>query len=64
MGDEVQAGSYYHTLSGGSDAFDFSYQVPVNAMNGKVQIRAAFNRNEITEPPFDALWHSGKPGSL
>ncbi|MDZ7956005.1 ShlB/FhaC/HecB family hemolysin secretion/activation protein [Nostoc sp. DedQUE09] len=54
IGDEL-AGSYYHTLSGGSDAFDFSYQVPVNAMNGKVQIRAAFNRNEITEPPFDAF---------
>jgi hemolysin activation/secretion protein len=54
MGDEL-AGSYYHTLSGGSDAFDFSYQVPINAMNGKVQIRAAFNRNEITEPPFDAF---------
>ncbi|WP_375477638.1 ShlB/FhaC/HecB family hemolysin secretion/activation protein [uncultured Nostoc sp.] len=54
MGDEL-AGSYYHTLSGGSDVFDFSYQVPVNAMNGKVQIRAAFNRNEITEPPFDAF---------
>ncbi|QKQ75368.1 ShlB/FhaC/HecB family hemolysin secretion/activation protein [Nostoc sp. TCL240-02] len=54
MGDEL-AGSYYHTLSGGSDAFDFSYQVPVNAMNGKVQIRAAFNRNEITEAPFDAF---------
>ncbi|MEH2180711.1 ShlB/FhaC/HecB family hemolysin secretion/activation protein [Nostoc sp.] len=54
MGDEL-AGSYYHTLSGGSDVFDFSYQVPVNAMNGKVQIRAAFYRNEITEPPFDAF---------
>jgi hemolysin activation/secretion protein len=54
MGDEL-AGSYYHTLSGGADAFDFNYQVPVNAMNGKVQIRAAFNRNEITESPFDDL---------
>lgn len=54
MGDEL-AGSYYHTLSGGSDAFDFSYQIPVNAMNGKVQIRTAFNRNEITEAPFDAF---------
>ncbi|MEH1865115.1 MAG: ShlB/FhaC/HecB family hemolysin secretion/activation protein [Nostoc sp.] len=54
MGDEL-AGSYYHTLSGGSDAFDFSYQVPVNAMNGRVQIRAAFNRNEITEAPFDVF---------
>ncbi|MEH1822729.1 MAG: ShlB/FhaC/HecB family hemolysin secretion/activation protein [Nostoc sp.] len=54
MGDEL-AGSYYHTLSGGSDAFDFSYQIPVNAMNGKVQIRAALNRNKITEPPFNAF---------
>jgi hemolysin activation/secretion protein len=53
-GDQL-AGSYYHTLFGGSDAFDFSYQIPLNAMNGKVQIRAAFNRNEITEPPFDAF---------
>ncbi|WP_193198189.1 ShlB/FhaC/HecB family hemolysin secretion/activation protein [Nostoc sp. MG11] len=54
MGDEL-AGSYYHSLSGGSDVFDFSYQIPVNAMNGKVQIRAALNRNEITEPAFDDL---------
>jgi hemolysin activation/secretion protein len=54
MGDEF-AGFYYHTFSGGSDTFDLSYQVPVNAMNGKVQIRAAFNRNEITEAPFDAF---------
>lgn len=54
MGDEL-AGSYYHSLSGGSDVFDFSYQIPVNAMNGKVQIRAAPNRNEITEPAFDDL---------
>ncbi|MCW5313758.1 BamA/TamA family outer membrane protein [Nostoc sp. KVJ3] len=54
MGDEL-AGSYYHTLSGGSDAFDFSYQIPVNAMNGKVQIRAALNRSKITEPPFNAF---------
>ncbi|MDF5708738.1 MAG: ShlB/FhaC/HecB family hemolysin secretion/activation protein [Nostoc sp. S4] len=54
MGDEL-AGSYYHSFSGGSDIFDFSYQVPVNAMDGRVQIRAAFNRNEITEAPFDAF---------
>lgn len=52
IGDEL-AGSYYHTLSGGSDIFDFSYQIPVNAMNGRVQFRAAPNRNEITEAPFD-----------
>ncbi|MBD0261702.1 MAG: ShlB/FhaC/HecB family hemolysin secretion/activation protein [Tolypothrix sp. Co-bin9] len=54
IGDEL-SGSYYHTLSGGSDVFDFSYQIPVNAMNGRVQFRAAPNRNEITEAPFDDL---------
>jgi hemolysin activation/secretion protein len=54
IGDEL-AGSYYHTLSGGSDVFDFSYQIPVNAMNGKVQLRVAPNRNEITEAPFSRL---------
>jgi hemolysin activation/secretion protein len=52
MGDEI-AGSYYHSLSGGSDAFDFSYQVPINAMNGKVKIRVAPNSSKITEPPFN-----------
>ncbi len=54
IGDEL-AGSYYHTLSGGSDVFDFSYQIPVNAMNGKVQLRVAPNRNKITEAPFNRL---------
>jgi hemolysin activation/secretion protein len=54
IGDEL-SGSYYHSLSGGSDVFDFSYQIPVNAMNGRVQVRAAPNRNEITEDPFDEL---------
>lgn len=53
-GDEL-AGSWYHSLTGGSDLFDFSYQIPVNAMNGKVRLRFAPNRNEITQPPFDEL---------
>jgi hemolysin activation/secretion protein len=51
-GDEL-AGSWYHSLTGGSDLFDFSYQIPVNAMNGKVRLRFAPNRNEITQSPFD-----------
>ncbi|WP_341527960.1 ShlB/FhaC/HecB family hemolysin secretion/activation protein [Nostoc sp. UHCC 0302] len=53
-GDEL-AGSYYRSFSGGSNIFDVSYQIPVNAMNGKVQIRYAGNRNEITEPEFKQL---------
>ncbi len=53
-GDEL-AGSWYHTLTGGSDVFDFSYQIPVNPMNGRIRLRFAPNRNEITQPPFDQL---------
>ncbi len=54
IGDELAA-SYYHTLSGGSDVFDFNYQIPVNAMNGKVQIRFAPNSNKIIDPAFKDL---------
>ncbi|MFN6563600.1 MAG: ShlB/FhaC/HecB family hemolysin secretion/activation protein [Nostoc sp. ChiSLP01] len=54
MGDEL-GGYYFHSFTGGSDIYDFRYQVPVNAMDGKVQIRAAFNRNRITQAPFDAF---------
>jgi len=52
IGDEL-TGSYYHTLDGGSDSFDFSYQIPVNAMDGKVQIRYAPTRSQITESPYN-----------
>ncbi|MDZ7959843.1 MAG: ShlB/FhaC/HecB family hemolysin secretion/activation protein [Aulosira sp. DedQUE10] len=58
IGDEL-AGSYYHTLTGGSDSFDFSYQIPLNAMNGKLRLRVAPNRNEITQPPFDQFGIKG-----
>ncbi|AFZ59682.1 ShlB/FhaC/HecB family hemolysin secretion/activation protein [Anabaena cylindrica FACHB-243] len=54
IGDEL-AGSYYRSVTGGADSFDFSYQIPVNAMNGKVQLRVAPSRSEITEPPFKDL---------
>ncbi|OUL22216.1 peptide ABC transporter permease [Nostoc sp. T09] len=53
-GDEL-AGSWYRTLTGGSDVFDFSYQIPVNPMNGRIRLRFSPNRNEITQPPFDQL---------
>lgn len=52
IGDELAA-SYYHTTTSGADIFDFSYRVPLNPMNGTLQLRAAPNRNEITQPPFD-----------
>ena len=59
IGDEL-AGSYYRSTTGGADVFDFSYRVPLNAMNGTLQLRAAPNRNEITQSPFSELDIRGK----
>ncbi len=57
-GDEL-AGAYYRSI-GDSDVFDFSYRVPLNAMNGTLQLRAAPNRNSIVQAPFDDFDISGK----
>ncbi|MEG4089022.1 ShlB/FhaC/HecB family hemolysin secretion/activation protein [Microcoleus sp. Pol12B4] len=57
-GDELAA-AYYRSL-GDSDVFDFSYRVPLNAMNGTLQLRAAPNRNSIVQAPFDSFDISGK----
>ncbi|MEG4417237.1 ShlB/FhaC/HecB family hemolysin secretion/activation protein [Microcoleus sp. LAD1_D5] len=57
-GDEL-AGAYYRSI-GDSDVFDFSYRVPLNAMNGTLQLRAAPNRNSIVQEPFDSFDISGK----
>jgi hemolysin activation/secretion protein len=57
-GDEVGA-AYYRSI-GDSDVFDFSYRLPVNAMNGTLQLRAAPNRNGIVEPAFKSLDITGK----
>ena len=57
-GDELAA-AYYRSL-GDSDLFDFTYRVPLNAMNGTLQLRAAPNRNSIVQAPFDVLDISGK----
>lgn len=54
IGDEIQ-GSYYHTTTSGADVFDFSYRVPLNAMNGTLQLRAAPSYNRITDPDFEDL---------
>jgi hemolysin activation/secretion protein len=50
---DALAGSYYHTTRSGSDSYDFSYRLPVNAMNGAVQLRASFTNNKVLDFPFD-----------
>lgn len=54
LGDDLSA-SYYRSTTGGSNVFDFSYQVPVNPMNGTVQLRLAPSRYRITDPVFEVL---------
>lgn len=46
IGDEISA-SYFRSFQGGSNAFDFNYRLPVNGMNGTVQVRYAPNRSKI-----------------
>jgi hemolysin activation/secretion protein len=54
IGDQLSA-SYFGTTRGGSDAFDFNYIAPINAMNGTVQLRIAPSKNRIIDPDFKAL---------
>lgn len=54
LGDEISA-SYYRSVQGGSNSFDFNYRIPVNAMNGAVQLRVSPSRSEIIESQFAAF---------
>jgi hemolysin activation/secretion protein len=54
IGDIVTA-SYQHSTTGGADILDVSYQVPLNARNGTLQLRVAPYWTEITQAPFDQL---------
>jgi hemolysin activation/secretion protein len=54
IGDEITA-SYYRSLTGGSEVLNFNYQVPLNAKNGTLSLRTTFDRNHITQSPFDEL---------
>ncbi len=52
--------NYNHTLTGGADVVDFSYKIPINALQGTIQARIAPNSNQITAAPFQALGFRGK----
>ncbi len=54
VGDDISA-SYYRSFQGGSNVYDFNYRLPVNPMNGAVQIRYAPNRSKIIDPQFANL---------
>jgi hemolysin activation/secretion protein len=54
LGDELSA-AYNRSFPGGSNALDFSYRLPVNAMNGTVQLRIAPSNSQVIEQPFDSF---------
>jgi hemolysin activation/secretion protein len=54
IGDQLSA-NYYRSTNGGLNQFDFNYKVPVNSMNGTVQLRVAPSRSRITDPKFSAF---------
>ncbi|MFB2919553.1 ShlB/FhaC/HecB family hemolysin secretion/activation protein [Aerosakkonema funiforme] len=59
FGDEFAA-AYYRSTTGGSNALDFTYSVPLNARDGTLQLRVAPNFYEITQPPFDRFNITGQ----
>lgn len=54
LGDTL-VGSYYLSTTGGSNVFDFSYRVPLNPMEGTLQVRFAPSDYRITDPEFADL---------
>jgi len=53
-GDELNL-SYYHTLEGGSNIYDFSYKMPLNPTNGTLQVRTSINTNKVIDSSFQTL---------
>lgn len=62
-GDELAAG-YNRTTAGGTDVFDFSYRIPLNAMEGTLQLRAAPSRNEVLRQAVPKPIIQGRPQPL
>ncbi len=58
LGDQI-ATSYYHTTRDGADSFEVIYRMPVNAMNGSVQLRTSLNRNEVVDEEIRVLGIEG-----
>lgn len=51
LGDEVNA-TYRRTTTGGAEIVEFAYQVPLNPMDGTLQIQAIWDWNDITDDEF------------
>lgn len=54
IGDEI-TGNYYRSTTGGSNILNFNYSLPLNSMNGRLQLGVTSNRTKVTQSPFDEL---------
>ncbi|MBP0016228.1 MAG: ShlB/FhaC/HecB family hemolysin secretion/activation protein [Cyanobacteria bacterium SBLK] len=46
--------------TGGSRIYDFNYSIPINAMEGTLDVGIALDRNNVTLAPFDVLGIRGE----
>lgn len=59
IGDEINS-YYYRTTTGGSSILGLIYRVPLNPMEGTLQLSSEINRNRVTQAPFDQFDITGK----
>lgn len=52
---DTLSGRVTKTTAGNTYTFDFNYRIPINAMNGTIDVRTRINRNEVIQEPFDVL---------
>lgn len=62
LGDEINA-TYRRTTTGGAEVFEFSYRVPLNAMDGTLQFQSTLDWNDIVDPEFADFDISGESQS-
>jgi hemolysin activation/secretion protein len=59
LGDTFST-TYRRTTTGGAEIFDIGYRVPLNPMDGTLELRAVLDRNSITARDFVTLEISGE----
>jgi hemolysin activation/secretion protein len=59
IGDEAFL-SYSHTFTNGADVLDLGYRIPLNPMDGTLQLRFAPNWNKVTQDEFEELGIRGR----
>lgn len=58
LGDDISA-TYYRSTTGGLNIADFTYRVPLNPMEGTLQLRAIPTWTKVTQAPFDQFEITG-----